>query len=130
MRLPGSAACVESSLEEFRHGIYHRAHIEGHEYPAQHEYDPGVKFVMAHYDARLGGCSCETDNMFRSYVGSQDACADYEPAKISIRQEIISGVSLDLRMDQTDTPAMTAKYKTMKNQSSGPRKCCKFVSLN
>ena len=109
---------IESALQKFRHGEHHRAHVERHEDPGQHQQAPGVQFVVSHGDAAGGAGAGESDDVLRTDVRGEDRSADDPPAQIASGQEVIGWrLSLLLRTTHQATQSRMPKYSAIMSQS-------------
>ena len=106
-------------LQELRHGEHAAAHVEGHEHPAEQQYEPGMQLVVTHHHATVGGRAGETDDVLRADVGSEDRGADDEPAHMTAGQEVVGG---RLRLLAHDPRRDTEKHRKI-NTDDDPVEC-------
>ncbi len=81
----------EPALQELRHRVDLRPHVEGHEDPPEHEQAPGVEFVMRHRHAARRARAGQADQVLGADVRGEDRSADDQPAQVAPGQEVVVG---------------------------------------
>ena len=80
---------IETPFQEFRHRIHRTPEVKGYKNPTEYQYNIRMQFIMTEHSAGLRRRACQSNDMLRTDIGSQDGSTNHKPSEVPVGQKII-----------------------------------------